>query len=160
MVAYLQIPQTELSKFTAGDTASIQVASMPGTVFPATIARVSPTIDARNGTFRATAVIDNATGDLAPGMFGRFTIAYEQHTDALVIPAIAMLDEDDVNTVYVVSNGEVVRRAVDVGILTDGNVEILGGLSEEEIVVVVGQSGLRNGSKVLASTDTLHSFTG
>ena len=160
LVAYLQIPQSELSKFAAGHAASIQVASMPGTDFPATIARVSPTIDARNGTFRATAIIDNQKGDLAPGMFGRFTIAYEQHADALVIPVIALLDEDDVSTVYVVSDGEVVRRAVDVGIRTGGNVEILGGLNEDDIVVVVGHSGLRNGSKVLASTTILDSFTG
>jgi membrane fusion protein (multidrug efflux system) len=160
LVAYLQIPQSELAKFAAGHAASIEVASMPGTDFPATIARVSPTIDARNGTFRATAIIDNQKGDLAPGMFGRFTIAYEQHADALVIPAMALLDEDDVSTVYVVSDGEVVRRAVDVGIRTDGNVEILGGLSEDDIVVVVGHSGLRNGSKVLASTTILDSFTG
>jgi membrane fusion protein (multidrug efflux system) len=160
LLAYLQIPQSELAKFAAGHTASIEVASMPGKNFPATIARVSPTIDARNGTFRATAIIDNEKGDLAPGMFGRFTIAYEQHADALVIPAMALLDEDDLNTVYVVSNGEVVRRTVDVGILADGNIEILNGLSENEVVVVVGQSGLRNGSKVLASTSVLESFTG
>jgi membrane fusion protein (multidrug efflux system) len=160
LVAYLQIPQSELSKFAAGHAASIQVASMPAKDFPATIARVSPTIDARNGTFRATAIIDNQKGDLAPGMFGRFTIAYEQHADALVIPVMALLDEDDVSTVYVVSDGEVVRRAVDVGIRTDGNVEILGGLNEDDIVVVVGHSGLRNGSKVLASTTILDSFTG
>jgi len=160
LIAYLQIPQSELSKFAAGHAASIEVASMPGTDFPATIARVSPTIDARNGTFRATAIIDNKKGNLAPGMFGRFTISYEQHADALVIPAIALLDEDDVSTVYVVSDGEVVRRAVDVGIQADGNVEILGGLSEDDIVVVVGHSGLRNGSKVLASSTILESFTG
>jgi membrane fusion protein (multidrug efflux system) len=160
LIAYLQIPQSELSKFAAGQSADIQVASTPGKKFPATIARVSPTIDVRNGTFRATAIIDNEDGDLAPGMFGRFTIAYEEHTDALVIPAVALLDEDDVNTVYVVSDGEVVRRAVDVGILADNNVEILGGLSEDEIVVVVGHSGLRNGSKVLASTEILDSFAG
>lgn len=160
LIAYLHIPQSELSKFTAGHSASIQVASMPGKHFPATIARVSPTIDVRNGTFRATAVIDNQDGELAPGMFGRFTIAYEQHKDALVIPAMALIDEDDVNTVYVVSDGEVVRRTVDVGISTDGNVEILDGLSEDETVVVVGHSGLRNGSKVLASTKLQDSFTG
>jgi membrane fusion protein (multidrug efflux system) len=160
LIAHLQIPQSELAKFAPGNTASIQVASMPGTNFPATIARVSPTIDARNGTFRATAIIDNKNGDLAPGMFGRFTIAYEQHADALVIPAMALLDEDDVNTVYVVSNGEVIRHAVDVGILADGNVEILGGLNDDDTVVVVGHAGLRDGSKVLASTPVLNSFTG
>ena len=160
LIAYLQIPQSELSKFTAGHQASIEVASMPGVSFPATIVRISPTIDTRNGTFRATATIDNSNGDLAPGMFGRVTIAYEQHADALVIPAMALLDEDDQSTVYVVSGGEVVRRAVNVGIEADGNIEILSGLSEDDIVVVVGHSGLRNGSKVLASNTNPDSFTG
>jgi membrane fusion protein (multidrug efflux system) len=144
-----------LSKFAAGNAASIEVASMPDKGFTATIARISPTINTRNGTFRATALISNAEGNLAPGMFGHFTIAYEQHTDALVIPAEALIDEDDENTVYVV-----VRRNVEVGIAADGNIEILDGLNEDDVVVVVGHSGLRNGSKVLASNTTPDSFTG
>jgi membrane fusion protein (multidrug efflux system) len=160
LVAYLQIPQSELTKFAAGHSASVEVASMPGANYPATIARISPTIDTRNGTFRATAEINNEAGELAPGMFGRFTIAYEQHSDALVIPTEALLDEDDESTVYVVNNGEVVRRAVEVGVEDHGNVEILNGLSEDDIVVVVGHSGLRNGSKVLASNSVPDSFTG
>ena len=160
LMAYLQIPQSELSKFATGHSANIEVASMPGAGFPATIVRISPTIDARNGTFRATAIINNDKGDLAPGMFGRFTIAYEQHADALVIPTEALLDEDEASTVYVVDGGEVVRRVVSVGIEADGNVEILDGLSEDDTVVVVGHSGLRNGSKVLASNTIPDSFTG
>ena len=160
LIAHLQIPQSELSKFAAGHSASIEVASMPGATFAATIARISPTIDARNGTFRATALIDNAEGNMAPGMFGRFTIAYEQHADALVIPLEALLDEDDESTVYVVNGGEVIRRSVKTGIAADGNIEVLGGLEESDIVVVIGHSGLRNGSKVLASNAKPDSFTG
>lgn len=160
LIAYLQVPQAELAKFSAGHTASIKVASMPGSAFPATIVRISPTIDTRNGTFRATVVIDNAAGSLAPGMFGRFTIAYEEHADALVIASAALIDEDDESTVYVVSNGEVVRRVVETGIKDDGMVEVLGGLSESDTIVVVGHSGLRDGSKVLASNDLPNSFTG
>lgn len=160
LIAYLQIPQSELSKFHVGHPADIEVASMPGIRFPATIARISPTIDTRNGTFRATAIIDNASGNLAPGMFGRFTIAYEQHKAALVIPAKALLDEDDESTVYVVSNGEVARRTVETGIEAGGNVEILSGLNEDEIVVVVGHAGLRSGSKVLASNTIPDRFAG
>jgi membrane fusion protein (multidrug efflux system) len=151
LVAYLQIPQAELSKFATGQTATIEVAAMPGEVFDATIARVSPTIDARNGTFRATAIIDNKAGNLAPGMFGRFTIAYEKHADALTIPANALLDEDDAQTVYVVNEGQAVRRVVKTGIKNSGRIEILGGLEDSDEVVIVGHSSLRDGSKVLAS---------
>jgi membrane fusion protein (multidrug efflux system) len=133
---------------------------MPNTDFAATIVRISPTIDARNGTFRATAIIDNADGNLAPGMFGRFTIAYEKHANALVIPANALLDEDDETTVYVVQNDEVVRRSVEVGIEENGRVEILDGLLDEDEIVVVGHSGLRDGSKVFASVTNLDRFAG
>jgi membrane fusion protein (multidrug efflux system) len=160
LVAYLQIPQAELQKFSAGDTATVEVASTPNAEYSATIARISPTIDTRNGTFRATAVIDNAAGALAPGMFGRFTIAYEKHAEALVVPAEALIDEDDESAVYVVNDGEVVRRIVETGVETDGKVEILSGLDENDVVVVVGHANLRDGSRVLASDTLKNSFTG
>ena len=160
LVAYLQIPQAELSKFSAGHAATVKVASMPGNDFAATIIRISPTIDARSGTFRATAIIDNSDGYLAPGMFGRFTIAYERHSNALVIPADALLDEDEATTVYIVKDDQVVRRKVDVGIEEDGRVEILSGLLDSDQVVVIGHSGLRDGSKVLASVADLDRYTG
>ena len=160
LVAYLQIPQAELAKFAAGHKATVKVASMPDNDFEATIIRISPTIDARNGTFRATAAIDNGDGYLAPGMFGRFMISYERHSNALVIPANALLDEDEETTVYVVQDNEVVRRAVEVGIEEDGRVEILSGLLDDDQVVVIGHSGLRDGSKVLASVTDLGLVTG
>ncbi len=160
LVAYLQIPQAQLPKFQAGHTATVNVASMPEVDFPANIIRISPTIDTRNGTFRATALIRNPNGDLAPGMFGRFTVAYEKHPNALVISAQALLDEDEQASVYVVSDDQVVRRVVETGIVNGGKIEILGGLTEDEQVVVVGHSGLRDGSKVLASKTLPDSFTG
>ena len=160
LIAYLQIPQAQLLKFRAGHEATVEVASMPGTAFPATVARISPTIDTRNGTFRATVLIDNSDQLLAPGMFGSFTIAYEQHVDALVIPTHALLDEDDLTSVYVVNDGAVTRRIVETGIETEGKIEILGGLEENDNIVVVGHSGLRDGSKVLASTTLPDSFAG
>jgi len=160
LVAYLQIPQSELAKFTAGHKATVTVASMPESDFEATIIRISPTIDARNGTFRATAAINNGDGYLAPGMFGRFTIAYEKHSNALVIPADALLDEDEETSVYVVQDDEVVRRAVEIGIKEDGRVEILNGLLDDDQIVVIGHSGLRDGSKVLASVSDLDRVTG
>lgn len=160
LLAYLHIPQSELPKFAAGHQVSIEVASMPGNAYPATIARISPTIDTRNGTFRATAVIDNTRGELAPGMFGRFSIAYEEHANALVLPSSALIDEDDESAVYVVNDGQVMRRTIETGIRSGDKIEILDGLTESDVVVVLGHSNLRDGSKVLASNDIVNSFTG
>jgi membrane fusion protein (multidrug efflux system) len=160
LVAYLQIPQSELDKFTAGNAATLEVDSMPGHKYAAEIVRISPTIDIRNGTFRATATIGNEFDELAPGMFARFTIAYEKHAEAMVIPTQALVEEDEQTSVYVVSNGEVTRRQIETGIESDGQVEVLSGLTGDEQIVIVGQSTLRDGSKVLARIDTQDSYAG
>jgi membrane fusion protein (multidrug efflux system) len=153
LVAYLKIPQTELAKFAVGQQAEIRVDAMPDQTFTATIARISPTVDARNGTFRATVYVDNADARLAPGMFGRFSIAYERHSDALVIPMEALLREDGENVVYVVRDGAAVRRTIEIGIESNGRIEVLSGLSADDQIVVTGHGSLRDGSRVLASND-------
>ena len=154
LVAYLNIPQTELSKFSSGDTAMVSVDSAPETRFDATIARISPTIDMKSGTFRATLDIDNSGNELAPGMFARFTIAYEEHENAIVIPFSAVVLEDNESIVYIVENGSAARRTVQTGIHSGDLVEVLTGLAGDEQIVLSGQSRLRDGSRVLASADT------
>lgn len=151
LVAYLHIPQVELSRVKAGDEVLVQVDAMPGHEFKANLARISPTIDTRNGTFRATVYIDNDEGLLAPGMFSRFGINFEKHADALVVPTHALVQEDGAHLVYVVHEGAAVRRTVSIGIESGGVTEILDGLAPADRVVVTGQASLRDGSRVLTS---------
>ena len=151
LLADLQIPQSEIGRFAAGHPATVLVDSMPEQKFLAKVARISPTIDARNGSFRATIVLDNKDGQLVPGMFGRIEIAYEKHTDAIVVPVDAIVEEDNTSVVYVVEGNAAVRRLITTGIEENGRIEITNGLSGDEQVIVTGQNGLRDGSKVLAS---------
>ena len=151
LVAYLYIPQVELSRINTGDEVLVQADAIPGHEFRAKLSRISPTIDARNGTFRATVYIDNREQLLAPGMFSRFGINFQEHADALVVPTRALVEEDGVHVVYVVNDGSAKRRVVQVGIASRGVTEILAGLDSSDRVVVTGQASLRDGSKVLAS---------
>ncbi len=160
LIAYLQIPQNELAKFSIGHTTSLYVDSMPEHKFEGRIERISPTIDVRNGTFRATALVDNHEALLAPGMFGRFEIAIEKHSDALVIPTAAVIEEDNVSVVYIVEDGAARQKVITTGIEENGQIEILSGLSGNEEIIMTGQSGLRDGSKVLASLPTKQALTG
>jgi membrane fusion protein (multidrug efflux system) len=154
LVAYLEIPQVELGKFEPGLAATLRLDSLPGQSFPATIVRLSPTIDIDSGTFRAAATIPNGDGLLAPGMFGRFLVTYETHQDALVIPSDALLDEDEATAVYVAVGDHVERRVIETGIESQGYTEVVSGLAADEQVVVMGHSALRDGSKVLATLDS------
>jgi membrane fusion protein (multidrug efflux system) len=85
-------------------------------------------------------------------MFGRFTIAYEKHANALVVPAAAVVREDNESVVYVVTDGAAVRRSIEAGIQSGDMVEILHGLEVNEEIIVTGLTGLRDGSRVVAST--------
>jgi membrane fusion protein (multidrug efflux system) len=160
LVAYLKIPQTEMEKFSVGHLAKVRVDAMPELSFDARIARISPTIDTRNGTFRATVQIDNTDELLVPGMFGRFDIAYEQHLNALLIPAASLLTEDNQTVVYVVEGDAAVRRIIQTGIQSGDNIEVLSGLAEHDQIVVTGQGSLRDGSRVFASIETQGPVTG
>ncbi len=160
LVAHLRIPQSELGKISVGQEAVIHVDSMPESAFVATIDRISPTIDARNGTFRATAYVDNSSALLAPGMFGRFDIAYEKHTDALTIPSAAIVDEDGELVVYIVTDDKAIRRVIETGIQQDGVTEVIRGIDDADRIVVTGQGSLRDGSPVLASLPAGTTATG
>ena len=151
LVAELYIPQAELGKIAAGQDARIRVDAIPEGDFHAMIDRISPVINTDDGSFRATVYIDNEAGRLAPGMFGRFSIAYEKHAGTLAVPSSAILTEDNASVVYVVLDGEASRRAVVTGIESGGMTEILDGVTAGEPVVVTGHTSLRDGARVLAS---------
>lgn len=153
LVAVLHIPQSELGRIRAGQDAAILVDAMPKKRFAATIDRISPTVDAEDGSFRATLYIDNREGRLAPGMFARFSIAWEKHAGALVVPSRALVREDGLDVLYVVEDGFAVRRPVQVGIESGDMTEIVQGLAAGEPVVVTGHGSLRDGSRVLAGNE-------
>ena len=84
----------------------------------------------------------------------------DQLDQALTIPLQAVVEEDDERFVYVVKNDEVERRRVELGIEYLNDIEILDGLSADERVVVVGQSSLRDGARVLAQAPAADRYTG
>ena len=74
--------------------------------------------------------------------------------NALVVPVAAVIREDNESVVYVVADGAAVRRQIKAGIQSGNMIEILDGLEKHEEIVVTGLSGLRDGSRVVASTGT------
>ena len=87
-------------------------------------------------------------------------MSYERKSNARGIPENELVDEEEETTVYGVQDDEVGRSNVEVGREEDGRVEMLSGLIDDDQVVVIGHSGLRDGSKVLASVTDLGRITG
>ncbi|MFQ6115869.1 MAG: efflux RND transporter periplasmic adaptor subunit, partial [bacterium] len=83
-----------------------------------------------------------------PGMFARVRIIYDTHQNSLLIPKQAVLSEDGSEVVFTIQDSVAIKKQVKTGYESEAMVEIMEGLSLGEKIVVVGQSGLKDSSKV------------
>ena len=81
-------------------------------------------------------------------MFFRLKIVTDTKTGAITIPKRALISDDGKQAVYVIVDDLARKREVEVGFDDEGQVEILSGLEEGETVVTIGQSGLKDSTKV------------
>ena len=123
----------------------LQVDALPGTTCKGMVDRVSPVVDSGSGTFR---VICSFAGDsiLQPGMFGRIKIDYDQRADALVVPRVALLEDEGDPAVFVINGNKTKRASVKLGYVDGAWAEIRQGVKEGDQVVTAGKTALRDGS--------------
>jgi membrane fusion protein, multidrug efflux system len=145
--ATLNVPEREVATLRAGLPVDLQVDALPGKVFRGSIDRVAPVIDSGSGTFRVVCAFAGG-GVLQPGMFGRIRIDYDQRTDALVVPRVALLDDEGDPAVYAVRAGKAARVPLKLGYIDGQWAEVRQGLKEGEQVVTAGKVALREGSAV------------
>lgn len=146
--AVLNVPERELATLRRGLPVRLAVDALPGVIVEGTIDRISPVVDAATGTFRTTASFTDADGRLKPGMFGRIAVVYEQRSDSLTVPRLALLDEGSDAAVFVVRDGTVARTSVALGYINGEFAEVRQGLNEGDRVVTAGKVAVRDGSKV------------
>lgn len=145
--ATLDVPEREMATIKAGQPVTLTVDALPGRSFTGIVDRVAPVVDSGSGTFRAVCAFAGE-GVLQPGMFGRIKIDYDKRADALVVPRIALLDDDADPAVFAVRNGKAARVSVKLGYMDGEWVEIREGLKPGDGVVTAGKIALRDGTPV------------
>jgi membrane fusion protein (multidrug efflux system) len=148
LVAYLHVPEREYRRVEARMPVTITVDALSDVRFDATVARVGPVVDPATGTFKITIEVNDPTRRLKPGMFARVNIVSDKHEDALQVPRNAVIEEAGETSVYVIAGDLAEKRAVRTGFSSNGRIEVVDGLAEGERFIVVGQTGLRDGSRV------------
>ena len=148
LVSYLHVPEREYRRLEADQIATIEIDALPGVSFTGTVARISPVVDPETGTFKLTIEVSDPSRRLKPGMFARISIVSDMHADALQIPRNAIVEDAGASVVFVVSDDTAKRRIVRTGYSENGRVEVLEGLADDEMIVIVGQAGLKDGTKV------------
>ena len=148
LISYLHVPEREYRRIEPGQRAIIEVDALSGASFEAVVARISPIVDPETGTFKISIEVSDASRRLKPGMFGRIGIVFDMHANALQIPRSAIVENAGQLSVFVVSEDVVERRLINTGYAESGQIEVLQGLDDIDEIVVVGQTSLKDGSKI------------
>lgn len=148
----IRVPERELSRLRLGQSAYLTVEPFPGERFEAEVLRISPVVDSATGTIKVTLEVE-ARDRLRPGMFASVFLETATREGTLVIPKAALSLESIGDTVYVAdAGGAASRREVRLGFEEGDYVEVLAGIEENEVVVVVGQDGLSDGTPIQVLT--------
>jgi membrane fusion protein (multidrug efflux system) len=142
------VPETALSRLASGLPVVARSAAWPESTFVGKVLSVDTRVDPVSRTVTVRALVPNPHGLLRPGMFLTVNLLRENIT-ALMIPEQAIVPEQSRQFVLVVGGeGIVTKREVQVGRRRPGQVEILQGLSQGDVVVAEGTQKARHGSPV------------
>jgi len=137
-----QVPEVEIAKIAVGNTATITLdAYGTGVSFPATVSEVEPAETVVGGvpTYTTTLTFTQEDPRIRSGMTANITITGAERPNTLAIPASALSLHDGNRIVKIPARNKdgFTERTVTTGIFgSDGSVEILSGLSEDETVLV------------------------
>ncbi len=142
-----EIYEKDLSQVKLGQKVEITVPAYPGEIFHGKIFYVGAVVDPQSRTITVRTEVANPGSRLKPGMFANIGILTQSKDDAITVPHQAVLTEGDVHIVFVTDPnqpGYYICREVKTGAVTNGNIEILSGLSLGEKVVIEGNYQLKS----------------
>ena len=144
--AQADVPQADVPSVKPGQPATLTFDSLPGTSetgevggLPAQAETSSSSSGAGNSTpvqYAVSIGLSALPPGARAGMTGQAQIAVQSRTNTVVVPSAAVGGTAAQPTVHVVVGGRTVTRAVQVGLVTNTNTEILAGVQPGNIVVV------------------------
>jgi len=147
------VPEKYADRIRAGNPITFTVVGRSET-FGGQVYAYDPRIDSETRTLLIRALCPNPGEVLLPGAFANVELILNQMSDALLVPAEALIPDFEAAFVFVVKDGKAERRNVVTGVRTEDRVQIVSGLEAGEIVVTSGLLQLRPGTPVETELDT------
>jgi Cu(I)/Ag(I) efflux system membrane fusion protein len=135
-----------------GQSATLLLASLPGTELIGEVTYLAPQLDPRTRTVQARLRFANPTERIKPNMYGRAFLQQPAEENLLLIPREALIKSGDSERVVLAGEeGRFTVAAVQSGGEFGEEVAIISGLAEGDRVVVSGQFLLDSESSLRAS---------
>ena len=141
-----RVYEQDLRFVSVGDEVVVTMRAYPGRTWPGRIDFVSPVLEEEPRTLSVRVEMDNASGELRPGMFGQMRLQPESGGTTAVIPESAVQTLEGRSVIFVPADhpGEFAAHPVVVGRAADGMVEVLGGLAPGDQFVALGAFALKS----------------
>lgn len=146
---YTSVPQSYAPYIRVGASTTVTLQEFPGRRFSAKVARTAEAIDPNTRTLLTEVDVPNRDGRLLPGSFGEVHFAVGSNVNKVTVPVNAMLFRSQGAQVAVVGPDKKIQlRAINIGKDYGTTLEILGGVSTEDQVVINPPDSLENGQEV------------
>jgi len=143
--AVIEVPERHAANLRPGQTVEFTVAAQPQRKFAARVDFIDPVVESTNRTITVKGLAANQDRILRPGMFIEARLATSVRQEAVVIPEDAVQPLRTANIAWVVDKGKASRRVVQLGVRSQGYVEVLSGVRAGELVVVGGLERMNEG---------------
>lgn len=118
------------------------------TPFEAKVYATESSLDPETHNLTVRAIYNNSDQKLMPGQYTGIRLKQKEITDAISVPAEAIVPEMGKNKVFVYRNGKAEPVDVITGLRTDAEVQIIDGLHCGDTILTSGTLQLRKGSAV------------
>jgi RND family efflux transporter MFP subunit len=145
------VPETDVHLVRIGQKAEIKIPALPGRSFDGTVRIINVSADPNTRTYMTRITVANPKHLLRVGMVAEAIIRGDKVVPMAILPGDAVVRDPQGATqvfVYYPDQKRVYTKRVDIGAVIDKDVEIKSGLSGNELIVLGGQTRLRNGSIV------------
>lgn len=152
------VDETDVLLVKAGGTATVELDAATGATYRATVRAIDllPTTSARGGvSYRVRLDLGKGTyGDgrtaptPRPGMSAVVRLRVNRATDAITVPASAIVNADGRDTVWAVQGGRAERVPVTLGVQGEDVVQVLSGIDAGQRIVVAGADQVKTGQEL------------
>jgi RND family efflux transporter MFP subunit len=146
---YTSVPQAYAPYIKVGAQTTVTLQEFPGQKFLGKVARTAEAIDPATRTLLTEVDVPNKDGRLLPGSFGEVHFAVGSGVNKVTIPVNAMLFRAQGAQVAVIGPGDKVQlRPINIGRDYGATLEVLGGVSPTDQVVINPADSLEDGQQV------------
>jgi membrane fusion protein, multidrug efflux system len=146
---FVRVPQAAAVGVAPGQMAELTIPEMPGRVFPAKVVRTSGAMSADSRTLLTELEVDNSRGEILSGAYVQVRLKEARVDPAWTLPANTLLFRAEGSQVGVVgADGKVELRPVTLGRDLGPTIEILGGVSPTDHVILNPADSLVGGTTV------------